>query len=180
MPEELTNPEPDGRQECRGGGWCALCRSFQRILKFICALPNDLTLKWDTWREIFILGSAMLLMSGIALLDGYVFFYNPNGTKDIPDSLKNLLTLLTGYLFAYIPTSLAASSAEKSRRESDSRLQEVLGVLNNQLIPAINGLREEVADVTAAVRGELRENITYQEGEEELQQENSGGGQDVS
>jgi hypothetical protein len=139
----------------KGGFWCTLC-----------AIPRNLTYNWETWREVFIIGFAMLAVLGIAALDGYVFLFAPSGSKELPDSLSILLTLLTGYLFAYIPTSFAASSAEKSRKESDARLQQVMSVITNELIPAINDLREDFTDLSDAMFRDLTENGKYEEGEE--------------
>lgn len=177
----MTNGEPKKsgicNNNCKGGALCAFCNMIRAGLKLICSpfraiwagilrIPSGISTNWETWREVIIIGGAMFAVLSIVGIASYVFLYGSNN-RELPESLKNLLTLLTGYLFAYIPTSFAAQSAEKSRKESDARLQEVLGVLNNELIPAINSLREDITDVTAAIRGELRENEKYQDGNED-------------
>jgi hypothetical protein len=148
--------------ECKKGGVsCAICNSFPRALKFICAAPRGLSANWEIWREVFIVGFAMLAIGAIAATEIYVFTFGPNSPiKDVPESLRNLLTLLTGYLFAYIPTSFAAQSAEKSRRESDSRLQEVLNVINT-LSVQIRDLQQELDDLIQVFTVASGENQIY-------------------
>lgn len=161
MGEDISTPDTEENDECKGGVSCAICKSFPRALKFLCAAPRGLSLNWEIWREVFIVGFAMVAIMAIAMTEIYVFLFGPNGPiKDVPESLRNLLTLLTGYLFAYIPTSFAAQSAEKSRRESDSRLQEVLNVINT-LSFQIKDLQQELDDLIQAFTVVSGENEIY-------------------
>lgn len=161
MGEDTSTPETNKNDECNGGIACVICKSFPRALKFLCAVPRGLSLNWEIWREVFIVGFAMVAIMAIAVTEIYVFLFGPNSPiKDVPESLRNLLTLLTGYLFAYIPTSFAAQSAEKSRRESDSRLQEVLNVINT-LSFQIKDLQQELDDLIQVFTVASGENEIY-------------------
>ena len=164
----MTNSEPNKprmcNDNCKGGGWCAFCNTLRSGFKLICSpfraiwgailrIPSGISTNWDTWREVIIVGGAMVAVLSIAGIAAYVFLYSTN--RELPESLKNLLTLLTGYLFAYIPTSFAASSAEKSRKESDARLRDVLQEIREtssqlaDLRGQLNDIVEMFADATA-------------------------------
>lgn len=118
----------------KGGAGCAFCKISSRSLRFLCAPFRAVyAIPWSTWKD------AMIMFSGIALvmiITIYTMRINESSsTGELPEVLKFLLSGVVGYIFAYVPSSKAMTSAERDRSaalSSDAVLQQANTLLLQQ------------------------------------------------